>query len=91
MAKKYVKLHLGESKKALVKGIGNLRAALEENPHFAVKTKAKYKLAIAHMTVVHKMLSRVKCDPPDMSFECPPPPPAAVSARARTRTKRRQR
>ena len=91
MAKKFVKLHVGESKNALLKGIGNLRTALKENPHFSLKTKGKYKLAIAHMTVIHKMLHGLKCDPPDMSFECPPDPHAAVAARARTRKKTRKR
>lgn len=94
MAKKYVKkvkLHLGDSKDALTKGIGNLRAALKENPHFPPKTRVKYELAILHMAGVHKALNFLKCDSPDMTFECPPAPLAAVAPRGRARTRRRTR
>jgi hypothetical protein len=88
MAKKYVKLHLGASKKAVAKGIGNLRTALKANPQFSSRTLGKYEKAIKSMTAAQKLLNGIGCDPPDMSFEIPPPPsPARARTRARSRTR----
>jgi hypothetical protein len=88
MAKTYVKLNLGVSKKAITQGIDNLQTALKANPHFSLKTRLKFKSAISHLTKARRRLNKVRCDPPDMSIECPPPPP---SAQARTRARRRTR
>jgi hypothetical protein len=64
-----VNLYLKESRAALTKGIDNLRKTLEQHPSLSLSTKLKYVTAIAEMALAHHKLSKIQCDPPDMSFE----------------------
>jgi hypothetical protein len=85
------KLRLGvnQSRKTAKADIENLRKTLKANPHFSVTTKLRYRKAITQMRLVNKILSKLPCDPPDMSLPIPPPPPP--SGRIARKSSRRKR